>query len=153
MSYGGLDLVAYDARARDWRMFGLDAILGEIRRVGTFTRRALPAAYAEVGGVGLIKTRPRVDVTIELSAAIATAVIARSWHQDQRVVRQPDGSASITLPVYDLGEAVRWAMTFGAEARVAGPPEAVRIAAETAKQLAARYEDTAVRDDPAEKSA
>lgn len=132
-------LIAYDTRARDWRLFALDAVLGEIRRVGTFIRRPLPAAYADVAAIGLIKTRPRVEVTVELSAAIASAATARSWHHDQRVVRHTDGSAAITFPVYDLGEAVRWAMTFGAEARVVAPPEAVRLAAQTAAQLAQRY--------------
>jgi predicted DNA-binding transcriptional regulator YafY len=146
-------LVAYDTRARDWRLFALDAILGDITRAGTFVRRAIPAAYTEVGAVGLIKTRPRIDVTVELSAAIAAAATARSWHQDQRVIRRPDGSAAITLPAYDLGEVVRWAMTFGTEARVVAPPEAVRIAAQTAQQLAGQYEVAGSGQSSAERSA
>ena len=67
--------------------------------------------------------------------------------------RNADGSASVTLPAYDLGEAIRWAMAFGAEARVVAPPEAVRLAAESAKKLAERYESPKINASSAEKSA
>jgi hypothetical protein len=132
-------LVGYDVRARDWRLFALDGILGEIKRVGTFKRRAIPAAYTQFGAVGLIKTGPEIEVAIELSPEIASAVVARVWHDRQRVINHADGSSLITLPFYDVGEAVRWAMSFGTGTRIVEPEHVVRAAAKTSELLARSY--------------
>jgi predicted DNA-binding transcriptional regulator YafY len=134
-------LVGFDVRPRSggWRQFALDRIIGPIRRAGSFARRTVPAAYRGEDAIGLFKTRPAIDVTIALSATIAEAVIGREWQRAQRAVREPDGTATLTLAVYDLAEAVRWTLGFGAEARIVAPPEAVVLARNLALEVAALY--------------
>ncbi|MGB6518520.1 MAG: WYL domain-containing protein [Candidatus Cybelea sp.] len=132
-------LVAYDLARRDWRLFAVDAIGDAIVREGTFTRRTVPERFLSERAVGWI-TGPRGgDVTVALSALIAVAVGARTWQQGQRFTFTPDGGAQITLRFEDLSEAVRWALQFGTEATVVGPPEAVLLALETAARIAQAY--------------
>jgi predicted DNA-binding transcriptional regulator YafY len=134
-------LIGFDVRPRSggWRQYALDRITGPIRRAGTFSRRPIPPAYRGEDAIGLFKTRPAIDVTIALSPKIADAVIGREWQRSQRSVREPDGAATLTLAVYDLAEAVRWTLGFGAEARIVAPPEAVALARMVALDIAAGY--------------
>jgi len=105
-------------------------------RAGTFKSHALPPAYRGEDAIGLFKTGPAVEVTIELSAAIAEAVIAREWQRRQRTTPVPGGGSTITFEVHDVAEAVRWALGFGVEARVLGPPEAVALCRTLALEIA-----------------
>jgi len=134
-------LVGFDIRPRTggWRQYALDRITGPIRRAGTFSRRPVPPAYRGEDALGLFKTRPAVDVTIAFSSTIAEAVIGREWQRSQRSRREPDGTATLTLAVYDLAEAVRWTLGFGAQARIVAPPEAVVLARNLASEIAALY--------------
>jgi len=139
-------LVGFDVRPRSggWRQYALDRIAGPLQFAATFTRRPIPSPYRGEDAVGLFKTGAAQTVTIELSAKIADAVIARKWQRAQQAERHSDGRAMIAFEVYDLGEAVRWALGYGAEARIVAPPEAVAHAREAVRFLAGRYADDAV---------
>ena len=76
---------------------------------------------------------------VALSPRIAEAVVARRWQRAQRVRSSKDGGATITFDAYDLGEIVRWAFGFGAEARIVDPPEAVRLAQDMVGRLGTTY--------------
>ncbi len=137
---GRFYLIAYDISPRKaWRQFALDRIRGPLLRAGTFIPRNIPAPYVANDALGLFKANLTTDVTIELSSAIAVAVTCRLWQAAQRVKRLPGGRARITFSVGDVNEAVRWAMSFGADAQVVSPPEALRLAADTAERLVRRY--------------
>jgi predicted DNA-binding transcriptional regulator YafY len=137
---GRFYLIAYDCSPRRaWRQFALDRIRGPLRRSGTFSSRLVPARYLSNDAVGLFKGENMNDVTIELNANIAPAVTCRLWQTAQRVKQLSNGRASITFSVGDIKEAVRWAMSFGSDARVVHPPEAVRAARTIAEELATRY--------------
>jgi predicted DNA-binding transcriptional regulator YafY len=135
-------LIGFDARARGggWRQFALDRVAGPIARAGSFALRVIPEQYRGEDAVGLFKTGLRSEATVEFSPAIAPAVCARRWQRGERVERRPDGSATLTLVVYDLAEAVRWAFSFGTEARVVAPPAAVELARAMSARLAESYE-------------
>lgn len=132
-------LLAYDLERRDWRQFALDAIGGPWRKIGTFTRRAIPERMLAERAVGWIHGSRSTEVTIGLSAVVAAAVGSRAWQPEQRVNHLPDGSAEITLSFEDLNEAVRFALGFGAEAVVVSPPEAAALARETVARVARAY--------------
>jgi predicted DNA-binding transcriptional regulator YafY len=134
-------LVGYDVRPRSggWRQYALDRITGPIVRAGTFERRVVPAAYRGEDAIGLFKTGSATEVTVRLSRTIAEAVIARKWQRAQRFEREPGGDATIVFEVHDLGEAVRWSLGFGTEARVLAPPEAVHLSRTMALEIAAGY--------------
>ncbi len=134
-------LVGFDVRPRSggWRQYALDRIAGPIVRAGTFSPRRVPDEYRGDDAVGLFKTGRSYDVTVAVSAAVEGAVAARSWQRDQRLARDPSGRRTITFTVFDVGEAVRWALGFGAEAEVLAPPEAVACARAIVGDLERRY--------------
>ena len=139
-------LVGYDGRGTrgGWRQFALDRIAGPIVRAHTFTPKAIPARYRGLDAIGLFKhdvgahSAPAAYVTIALSPLIAEAVTGRRWQADQRVERSGH-RVTIAFLVHDLGEAVRWAFGFGAEARVIAPPRAVDLARTLASEVLAGY--------------
>jgi predicted DNA-binding transcriptional regulator YafY len=136
---GRFYLIAYDTMRRGWRQFALDRIRGPIQRAGTFSPRNVPPSYDAEDALGLFKSDRAVEVTIELSPVIAVAVSCRLWQAAQHVKWFAGGRAQITFVVGDVEEAIRWAMSFGDDARIIEPPEAVHKARAIASRLAARY--------------
>jgi len=134
-------LIGYDLTRRDWRYFALDAISGPMRKEGQFNPKPVPERFLADRAVGWIRGSATIDVTIRLSPVVAAAVTARTWQEGQRIVALPDGGAEIIFAVDDLGESVRWALGFGAEALVVAPPEAVAFARQTAERIARAYDD------------
>lgn len=132
-------LVAYDLARRDWRYFALDAIEGAISRAGSFSPRSLPERFLSAPAVGWIRGARGGDVTICVSSLIAAAVGARTWQEGQRFSRDADGDGHLTLRFDDLAEAVRFSLSFGTEATIIAPPEAVELARETAGTIVASY--------------
>lgn len=134
-------LVAFDCRKDGWRTFALDRFASlPVPSGSALKRREVPPEYDGSDALGFIKRESALTrVTVDLSPLIATSAISRSWQKAQRVLRRSDGSASITFEVSDAAEIVRWALGFGAQACVVGPPSAVRLARETVAQIADRY--------------
>lgn len=134
-------LIAYDTQPRKgWRYFALDRIAGAPTRVGTFKARPIPPAYLSCDAVGMMQSGgSTTDVTIRLSPVVAASVVSRRWQGAQRVTMRKDGSADITFAVADIDEAIRWALGFGAEARVVAPPRAVEAARRTLEAMGRSY--------------
>ena len=143
-------LVAFDLARKDWRNFALDAIAEPIRRDGTFTPRKVPERLRREGAVGWICSGEPVEVTVRVAATVAAAVAAREWQPEQRVSQLAEGGAEIVLRFEDPGEAVRWALQFGAEAVVLAPPEVAALARETAERIAGNYATIPCRDERVE---
>ncbi len=143
-------LVGYDLARRDWRFFALDAIAGPMRKDGTFMPRLVPERFLAERAVGWIRGSRTVDVTIRVSPRVVAAVTACSWQREARVATLPDGGADITLSFDDLGEAVRWTLSYGAEVVVVAPPDAVALARRTLGEIAGAYAGEAVPSKRAE---
>ncbi len=143
-------LVAYDLVRRDWRNFALDAISEPFRRDGTFTHRCVPERLGRDGAVGWIHTGDPVEVSVRVTAAIAAAVAARKWQPEQRVRYLPDGGAEISLRFDDPGEAVRWALQFGADAVITSPSSVVALAGAAAASIMRNYATDPCRDEQVE---
>jgi proteasome accessory factor B len=145
-------LVGYDCKKRGWRMFALDRFASLPVNAGSvLAQRTVPGAYDGEDTIGFIKRDGALQtVTVELSPNVATSAISRRWQKGQRVRHLPGGSASISFDVSDAAEVVRWALGFGADARVIAPPSAVRLACDIVEQIAACYatEITAVSGEP-----
>jgi len=133
-------LIAFDiAPRKGWRYFALDQIAGPVARAGTFRPRSLPATYENADTVGMLQGGSAVDVTVRLSPLVAASATSRSWQKSQRVEERPDGSADITFTVNDIGEVIRWALGFGAEAEVIAPASAAQAARDTVVALQRIY--------------
>ena len=139
-------LIGFDVAARKgWRYFALDKIVGPVSRAGTFKPRMLPVTYQNSDSVGMLQGGPSIQVTVRLSALVAASATSRWWQREQLVEQHSDGSADITFTVNDVGEAVRWALGFGAEAEVIAPASGVAAAHETATALQRRYARASTR--------
>lgn len=132
-------LVAYDLARRDWRHFALDAITGPLRKDGTFSPRPVPERFLAERAVGWIGGAATLETTFRVSPVVVATIMARTWQPEQRIVPLADGGAEITLRFDDVGEAVRWALSFGPEATVIGPPEAVAFARQMVDRIASAY--------------
>lgn len=133
-------LLGYDCGRRDWRLFAVDRFTSKPVKAGScLTKRIVPERYLSEDFIGFFQGPKRTDVTIELAARVAASVTARQWQAGQRVEKLSNRRAQITFTVSDIEEVVRWALGYGADARVIAPPEAVTIAAKLCETIAAAY--------------
>lgn len=138
---GAFYMIGYDRGSRGWRTFALDRFRSKPVKAGTCTTtRVLPPEYASRDVIGFMKSiGKRIDVTVELSATVALSATARIWQADQRTELLPDGRAQMTFAVADASEVVRWALGFGADARIVAPPAAVAMARDMSRTIADAY--------------
>ena len=143
-------LVAYDIGvAKAWRMYALDRISSSVQRCGSFTPCPVPAEYDNCDVIGFI-VNPRaqpISVTVRLSKNVAESAASRIWQKQQTTHRNRDGSVDMTFVVTDLTEVIRWALGFGADARIVAPEAAVAEAALLTQAIARVYESNMSRHD------
>ena len=132
-------LLGRDPNSRAWKYYALDAIEPPIKRAGSFTPQAIPAKYQRDDALGFFQGAGEERVSVWISPAIAPSATSRVWQQQQQVEMHGDGSATMTFTVSDVGEIIRWALGFGAEAKIVAPPSAVERASGIARDIAALY--------------
>lgn len=66
------------------------------------------------------------DVRIEFSKAEAPGVREREWDPSQKMEEFRDGKIVLSMKVAGIPQIARWVLSYGAGARVLGPPELVR---------------------------
>jgi predicted DNA-binding transcriptional regulator YafY len=142
---GSAYLIGYDLDRRAWRTFALDRFTTLPVKCGTVLRkRQIPEAYAETGVIGFIKSDGRPQrVSVELSPRVAAAATSRKWQDAQTTELFLDGRAIMTFTVSDPAEVIRWALGFGAEAKVIAPDAAVELARDMIQSLTTRYSSPA----------
>jgi predicted DNA-binding transcriptional regulator YafY len=138
---GAFYLIGYDRGSKGWRTFALDRFLSKPVKAGTCgMTRDLPDQYASNDVIGFMKGSDKsIDVTVELAANVAQSATARGWQAGQRIEKFADGRARMTFVVSDIGEVIRWALGFGADAKIVAPPEAVDQARTTVNRIAEAY--------------
>jgi predicted DNA-binding transcriptional regulator YafY len=132
-------LLGRDPNSRAWKYYALDAIEPPIKRAGSFTPQPIPARYQRDDTLGFFQGRDEQRVSVWISPAIAPSATSRVWQAQQEVELHDDGSATMTFTVSDAGEIVRWALGFGAEAKIIAPPSAVEQARAIAQSIAESY--------------
>jgi predicted DNA-binding transcriptional regulator YafY len=133
-------LLGRDPNSRAWKYYALDAIEPPIKRAGSFTPQPIPAKYQHDDALGFFKGAGEERVSVWISPAIAPSATSRVWQQQQEIEMHEDGSATLTFTVNDAGEVIRWALGFGAEAKVVAPESAVDMARNIAQEIAGKYE-------------
>jgi proteasome accessory factor B len=142
VSGGRVYAVAFDRGRNARRVFALDNISDP--KIAP-QRYSTPEdfdieAFAASSVSGIMHSEEKTRVTVRYSP-----VIARAAHAD-RVVRErtirdlDDGGVEIEYEISDPSEFVRWALKWGAEAEILGPPDVRAAAASLARDIAARYE-------------
>ena len=102
-------LVAYDLDRRDWRVFRVDRIGGDIERTGHgVTRRSVPGGDPVTFlGTSLAEMTYVHTVTIELAIDRDAALAQLPWLNPLRVERTGDRSCRVQLGAADLTELTR----------------------------------------------
>jgi predicted DNA-binding transcriptional regulator YafY len=133
-------LLGRDPTSRTWKYYALDAIEPPIKRAGSFTPQPIPQKYQRDDTLGFFHGTSEERVSVWISAAIAPSATSRVWQEQQEIEMHDNGSATMTFTVSDVGEVIRWALGFGAEAKVVSPPSALQRARKIAQQIAVSYE-------------
>ena len=63
------------------------------------------------------------DVVLRFGPMVAGLIKEKTWHHSQKLEPQPDGCLIVRLHVSDCGTIKRWAMSWGSDCEVLGPPE------------------------------
>lgn len=116
-------LVAWDAEKNAWRTFKLARIEGaEVLAAPIVPHPAFDEHVLFGRAVHVWHAAP-VLVRVRLAPDVAN--IAREYPliDDQRVARQPDGSAIVEARVAGIVEATRWVLGWGRAAEALAPPE------------------------------
>ena len=87
-------------------------------------------------------TGEKTKVEIEFVKGLKTYVMERTWHKDQTIRENPDGSVYLSFETNQLGQAAAWIMSFGGGARALNPPELIEDIKRSAKAILAGCKDT-----------
>jgi len=142
VSGGRVYAVAHDRGRGAKRVFALDGIARVTIAPQRFT---MPAdfdieAFAAGSVSGLMHAGEPTRVVVRYSPVVARAARAERVVREQTLEDGANGELRIAYVVADAGEFVRWTMKWGAEAEVVEPPAVRALAAQTAREILARYE-------------
>jgi predicted DNA-binding transcriptional regulator YafY len=122
------------------RSFAVDAIREAVLldgRAKEVARNALDDYLTS--GYGIFAGRPVGWAQLRFAPRAARWAAAQTWHPQQRVRAEADGSWILELPYADDRELLMDILRYGADVEVLGPPALRRRVAETLAQAAARY--------------
>jgi predicted DNA-binding transcriptional regulator YafY len=94
--------------------------------------------------IGIFSGEDPISVRIRLGQHAAAWVGEDPWHPEQKLEKQPDGSAILTVPASHPREVLPKVLSLGADAEVLSPQAFREAAADAARQMAARYADRSV---------
>jgi proteasome accessory factor B len=142
VSGGRVYAVAFDRDRAARRVFALDNIANP--KIAP-QRYSIPEdfdieAFAASSVSGIMHSEETTRVTMRFSPVIARAAQADRVVRERTIREAADGMVEIDYAVSDPNEFVRWALKWGAEAEILGPPHVRAAAAALAREIAARYE-------------
>jgi len=138
---GAWYLAARDHRSGIVPLFNLTRTRSAEQTGHTFDYEATgfdPKAYFS-GTFQVFHSSERHRVAIEFSGVAAQLVRERTWHASQRLKDLPRGRVRFEAEVSHLDDIWPWILSWGAEAKVLGPKELVRLVADQAARAAAQY--------------
>ncbi len=89
-------------------------------------------------GVWSNKEQP-VKIELEFSASINTLISERTWHDDQTLRQNKDGSVYLSFTSNQMQETLHWVLGFGDSVKVLNPPELIEQVKEEAKKICSKY--------------
>ena len=120
----------------------------------TRTKFTMPADFDPdsffASALGVVEGKGDHEIVIRFSAAVATRIEERDWHESQQLHRRDNGSIDLTLRLSSLIEIERWVLGWGAEAEVLAPAELREQLSRTVLALAVRYDLEPARLGPGE---
>jgi len=135
---GGLYLLAYVPEYREIRTFALERVqevsLLEERYtpIDDLPDQAFPHSFGVFSG-------PPEHIALEFQPSVADYVVAREWHQSQKVEIVPGGIVNMTLDVCVDRSLQSWILSFGPFVRVVAPDHLARSIASQIEEAAELY--------------
>lgn len=80
-----------------------------------------------------------VTVTLHFAPAAVEQLTNRTWHKDQKLKRNPDGSCTLRRPFGSLLEARSWVLQWGSTCEVKSPKSLREDVAQELRQMSALY--------------
>jgi predicted DNA-binding transcriptional regulator YafY len=134
-------LLAHDVERNDIRKFVLGRMWDVEMRDEQFEvpQDFDPKAHFN-RSLGVMTGSDDFEVVIELDAWLTDVLRGRRLHPTQAWTEMPSGASRLRLRLSCLEEIEQWVLSWGAHATVLRPQMLVERIAETARQLASRYE-------------
>jgi len=88
---------------------------------------------------GIMSEDREISVTVRFSRSQAPYILERQWHASQKVLENPDGTVDVTMTTSSLFEIKRWVLSWGADAKVIGPPELATQVRDDAMKIVRQY--------------
>lgn len=96
--------------------------------------------------IGIFSGESATQVEIRLGQRAMAWVREDPWHPEQKLERQQDGSAILTVPVSHPREVLPKVLSLGSDAEVLSPESFRDTVAETVKEMMASYEGNRIED-------
>ena len=114
--------VAYCHRRKDVILFAMSRIKTAegIGRFFTVSDDFSLDSYTK-SNFGIMSGDEEYRVAVRFSAAQGPYILERTWHPEQQIVENDDGTVDITFPSTSLFEVRRWILSWGSDAQVIGP--------------------------------
>ena len=137
----GLYLVGYSHRAKDFRRFAVERIQKATVDMSAepFTIRPEYAARAKSRkGFGLVEDDV-MDVRVQFSREVADYFKERQWHPTQKVKALKNGDVIVSFQAGGIDEIVSWILSWGAYAKVLGPPSLIKAITDQFHEIQRQY--------------
>ena len=139
----GLYLVGYSHLAKDLRKYAVERIQ-QVELTGDLfeIRPDLLRRVVTQRPFGLVEG-PAMPIRIRFSREVAHFLKERMWHPTQKLQPLANGDVLLTMQAGGTQEILRWILSWGATAKVQGPPELVELVATTLSSASRHYSPTA----------
>jgi len=136
---GGLYLQGYAQNRQSIRTFAVE----RITEIKTLTERfEIPAEYMPEKqfseAFGIVNEAP-LPVRLKFSAAIAHAIVDRTWHPTQKIKKLRSGEVELSFTAGGRMEILSWILSYGCHVELLEPAELRREIAEKARDMAELY--------------
>jgi predicted DNA-binding transcriptional regulator YafY len=135
-------LVGFDLERESMRTFALPRIADVVVTKDRFARPTdFSAEKFFASALGVLGGEGDHRVVIRFSAAVADRVREREWHESAEIHELPGGAIELRMRLGALKEVEQWVLGWGSSAEVIAPAALRRSIRQTAKDLAACYQE------------
>lgn len=133
-------LIGFDRERADFRMFSLLRIRHVEPTGETFTWPAdFDPKHLLRGSMGVYMGKGVFNVSVRFDPFASQLIRERQWHESQQIKELPDDEIELSMTLSSLFEVERWVLSWGAHARVVGPPELLEQVQAKVEAMAGLY--------------
>lgn len=138
---GNWYMLAFCHKHNEVRMFSLARMkdITVTKEKFTVQKGFNPKQYFDPSfGVWSNKEAP-VKIELEFSHNVNTLITERTWHDDQIVKQNKDGTVYLSFMSNQIQETLHWVLGFGSDVKVINPPDLVKKVKEETQNILKKY--------------